>query len=109
MHKTVFTNTWMVVQKARFISIFANEITTVDYQYWLGVHVYLVDGWKRNPILLTLKQLVNGGIVNNLTKVIVDNVLQYGGLSKFDLASKLISFATDGVVIFQGAKSGVTT
>jgi hypothetical protein len=62
--------------------------------------VYLVDGLKRNPILLTLQQLVNGGIVNNLTKVTMENVLQYGRLSKFDLASKLISFGSNGVSIF---------
>ncbi len=39
----------------------------------------------------------------------MDNVLQYGGLLEFNLASKLISFSVDGVLIFQGAKSGVTT
>jgi hypothetical protein len=99
----------MVIQKARFISISINEVTIVDCQPWLGVHVQLVDGWKCNPILLTLEQLVNGGIVNNLTKVIVDNVLQYGGLSKSDLVSKFISFGVDGTSIFQGAKIGVTT
>jgi hypothetical protein len=44
----------MVIQKARFISTSIDEVTTMDSQPWLGVHVYLVDGWKRNPILLTL-------------------------------------------------------
>ncbi len=53
--------------------------------------------------------MVNGGIVNNLTKVIMENVLQYGGLSKSNLASKLISFGVDGVSVFYGAKNGVTT
>jgi hypothetical protein len=98
----------MVIQKARFISIFINEVTITDCQSWLGVHVYCVDGWKRNPILLSLDQLVNGGIADNLTNIIVDNVLQYGGLSKFDLVSKFISCGVDGVSIFQGAKIGVT-
>jgi hypothetical protein len=78
IHKIVFTNTQMVVQKLRFISIFVDEDTTMDSQSWLGV--YLVDGWKHNPILLTLEQLINSGTIDNLTKVIMDNVLQYGGL-----------------------------
>jgi hypothetical protein len=39
--------------------------------------VYLIDGWKCNLILLTLEEVVNGGTMNNFTKVIVDNVLQY--------------------------------
>ncbi len=92
MHKIMFTNTWMAIQKVRLIFIFANEVTTMDFQSWLSVHVYLVDG--------TLEQLVNGGTTNNLTKVIVDNVLQYERLSKFDLVSKLISFGANGVLVF---------
>jgi hypothetical protein len=53
--------------------------------------------------------LVNVGITDNFTKVKVDNVGQYGGLSEFDLVSKLISFGVDRVSIFQSVKSGVTT
>jgi hypothetical protein len=53
--------------------------------------------------------LVNGGITNNFKKVIVDNVFQYRGLLEFDLVSKLISFGANGILIFQGVKSGVTT
>jgi hypothetical protein len=33
MHKIVFTNTQMVIQKSRFIFISTNEVTTVDYQF----------------------------------------------------------------------------
>jgi hypothetical protein len=46
MHNIVFIN--MVVSKARFISIFVDEVISMDCQSWLGVHVYLVDGWKCN-------------------------------------------------------------
>jgi hypothetical protein len=35
----------------------------------------------------------------------VDNVVQYGGLLEFDLASKLISFGVDRVLIFLSVKS----
>jgi hypothetical protein len=44
MHKIVFTNTRMVVPKAKLIFISIDEVTIVDCQSWLGVHVYLVDG-----------------------------------------------------------------
>ncbi len=30
--------------EARFIFIFVNEVTIVDYQSWLAMHVYFVDG-----------------------------------------------------------------
>jgi len=81
----------------------------VDCQSWLGVHVYLVDGWKHNPILPTLEQLINGGAIDNFKKVIVDNVLQYGGLLESDLVSKLISFGANGILVFHGVKNVVTT
>ncbi len=72
----------------------------MDCQSWLGVHVYLVNGWKHNLVLLNLEQLVNGGIANNFKKVIVDNMFQYGGLLKSDFVSKLISFGADGISNF---------
>ncbi len=39
----------------------------------------------------------------------MDNVFQYGGLLESYLASKLKKFGVDGVLVSQGAKSGVTT
>ncbi len=36
------------------------------------------------------------------------SLLTYNGLSKFDLASKLVCFGVDGVTTFQGSKIGVT-
>jgi hypothetical protein len=44
MHKIVLTNTQMAIQKTRFISTSIDEVTIVDCQSWLGVHVYLFDG-----------------------------------------------------------------
>ncbi len=35
------------------------------------------------------------------------SLLYYGGLSKTNMASKLIMFGVDGVLIFQGAKTNV--
>ncbi len=48
-------------------------------------------------------------IANNLIKVIMRSLLQYGSLFNIDLASKLINFGVDGVLVFQGAKIGVIT
>ncbi len=80
MHKIVLINTWMVVQKTRLIFIYVDEVTIVDFQSWLGFHVYFVVCWKRNLVLLTLEHLINDGNIDYFTKVIMDNVLQYGGL-----------------------------
>jgi hypothetical protein len=46
---------------------------------------------------------VNDVIIDNCTKVIVGNVLQFGGLSKF------IGFGVHGVLFFKEPKISVTT
>jgi hypothetical protein len=54
-----------------------------------------------------IQQVLEGSNVNNLLKVIVDSLLTYDGLSKFDLVFKLVCFATNGVISFQGSKTSV--
>jgi hypothetical protein len=53
--------------------------------------------------------VVNSGITDNLTKVIMHSVPQYGGLLESNPVLKLVSFGANGVLVFQGAESGVTT
>jgi len=43
---------------------------------------------------------VNDVTIDNCTKVIVSNVLQFVGLSKFKLVSIFISFGVRGVLFF---------
>jgi len=71
--------------------------------------VYVVEGWKYIPILLTLEQVLFCGTANNLTKVIVTSLLQNGGFSDTHLVLKLISFGANGVLVFQGVKISVIT
>lgn len=63
---------------------------------------------KGIAILLNLKRLVGGGATNNLTNVL-NSLLVYRGLIMEDISSKLISFVCDGVTMFIGVHSGVTT
>jgi hypothetical protein len=37
-------------------------MTTINNQSWVNARVYLVDGFKRIPILLNLERLIGGGI-----------------------------------------------
>jgi hypothetical protein len=64
----------------------------------------VVEGWKHIPILLTLEQMLSSAIIDNLMKMIMASLLQYGGLHETNLTSKSISFGVDGVQIFQEAK-----
>lgn len=52
-----------------------DEITTINYQNQISVHVFIIKGWKWIPILLTLQQVVNGFLENNPMNLIVDVLL----------------------------------
>jgi len=75
-----------------------DEVTTINCQRLIVVRMYVVEDWKHIHILLTLEQVLFGAIANNLTKVIVGSVLQYGGLFETNLVSKLISFGANGAL-----------
>jgi hypothetical protein len=95
------------MQKSLFISMSCDEVTTIDNQSWLFVHVYVTNEWKRVSILLNLQRVVDGAIFNNLTSVIMKSLMEFGGLSEIDLVNKLVYFGANGITIFQGVKNGV--
>jgi hypothetical protein len=81
MHDFVFWSTYLAMQKAWFIFVFYNEVTTIDNQSWILTHVYVVERWKRLQILLTLQQVLKGSNADNLTKVIMDYLFTYSDFS----------------------------
>jgi len=73
-----------IVQSARIISISADEIITVDNTSWLGVHVYVMDDWKRVLHLLHLSP-VSDGTADHLTSTIIYSLL--GGRANLQVHS----------------------
>ncbi len=60
-----------------------------------------------HPILLTLEQILNGGITNILTIMIMVSVLQIGGLFKSNFVLKLINFGANGFWFSKVLKQGL--
>lgn len=83
------------------------EVTTVDNSSWILVHAYFVKKWIRVPYLVTLKHLVGGATVDNLTEEIVKSIELGGGLDVDAIARRLLCFGADGVSAFQGAHTSV--
>jgi len=96
----------LVVQLIKFLHVSIDEAIVMDCHGWIVVHLYVVEGWKHIPILLNWNKCC-WCYCSNLTKVIMGNLLQYGGLSKIDLVSKLINLGANGMLAFLGAKFGV--
>jgi hypothetical protein len=109
LHACVLVALKVVIQSARIISISADEVTAVDNTSWVGVHVYAMRSWERMPYLLHLSSGSESSTSDHLTNVIMHALLDEGGLSCEEIASKLVCFGGDGVSTFQGTKTGVTT
>jgi len=55
MHNIVLQAIKECVQKNKIISLNCDEVTTIDNQSWLSMHVYVTNLWKQIPILLNLQ------------------------------------------------------
>ena len=93
---------------ARYFAITVDEVTSVDNQSWMSIHIYVMKDWIRQPYLLGLKCVTDGGSASNLTEVIVEAMKTDGGISRRTVAEKFVSFGADGVSVFQGSRTGVT-
>ncbi len=80
------------------------KVSTIDNQFWLSLHYYVVQNWVRIPILISLNMMLEGSSSDNLTKVIMEALTIGGGLQKYQIAQKLICFGVDGVNVFKGTK-----
>jgi hypothetical protein len=61
MHGVLLEATKTTFVVTSFITISANEVTTIDNNKWLSIHLYVMQNWKRIPILLCVE------IVNTFT------------------------------------------
>jgi hypothetical protein len=110
MARVVSDKTRADLAKANYISASADEVTTVDGSTWLSVHVYVCQNFMRVPILLSLQHVTEGSNTDNLTDMISTSLSYHGGMDgEGSVAEKLICFGADGAVVFQGARSGVTS
>jgi hypothetical protein len=89
-----------VISQARYFAISADEVTTVDHESWLSVHIYLCIGFSRVSILLGLFRLVEGNGASAVKEAIVSCMSCHGGLTDNDVAERMVSFGADGVSVF---------
>jgi hypothetical protein len=59
LHCIVFTTTKARVHGARCLAISCDEMTTIDIESWINIHVYFVGCFKLILILVDLERLVD--------------------------------------------------
>ncbi len=68
-----------------YYKIYLIIVDEMIIHHWIFIqdwhYVYVVEGWKQIPILLTLEQILSEGIVHNLTKMIIWQMCcKFGGI-----------------------------
>jgi hypothetical protein len=101
-------HTKKILAEARFNAISADEVTTVDQESWLSVHIYISTGFSRVPILLSLSWLVEGNTAVAVKETILTSLNWHRRLVDNVVAKRLICFREDGVSVFQGYRTGIT-
>jgi hypothetical protein len=108
MAKVVSKKTMHVISDANFLSISADEVTSVDNTSWLSLHIYACQSWKRVLMLLSLHRMVDGGRADVVREMIMSSLVVHGDLSERQIVEKLVCFGADWVSTFQGSRNGVT-
>jgi hypothetical protein len=108
MSVVLANHTKKVISQARFFAISADEVTTIDHESWLSVHIYVCIGFKRVSIMLGLFRLVEGNGATAVKEAISTCISWQAGFSESVVAERLVCFGADGVSVFQGARAGVT-
>jgi hypothetical protein len=65
MHCIVMQSIKVVVQKVKYIVVGCDEVITIN-QSWGIVHVYIVDGFKKMPLLMNFERVLTKSTIDNL-------------------------------------------
>ena len=108
LFNVVQARTKEVVSTAPYFSITCDEVTTLDNQSWISMHVYTIQDWERVPLLLCLQRVTEGGGADNITKMILGALTNEGGLTPHQIRDRFMAFGADGASVLQGKRNGVT-
>lgn len=85
----------------QYLALTCNKLIIIDTQSWVSIHAYIVEDGIQSSNLISFECVTEGGNANNLTKVIMNVLQSEGGVFKFNIALKLLSFGIDGVNILK--------
>jgi hypothetical protein len=109
MNNLLLQSIWNVIVVVNFIFVNVNEVTMINSASWISIHLYVVHGWKRIPLLICVKKVDVQRIGQNVFILISKMLMTFGGGNVEKLKSKLISISSHGNNVFQGSQVGVTT
>jgi hypothetical protein len=80
------------IQGAKFFTVSADEVTTIDNETWISVTMYYVSDFARESMNVALEHIDEGATSNNLMKVIMKAIQWLTSMSREEIASKMMAF-----------------
>jgi hypothetical protein len=80
MNNVVLATTKAAIQKVNFIFVNCHEVTSIDNQSWISMHIDVVEDFKRTPIFVNFQHVTRGTNANNLTIFMKNFVVEFEGL-----------------------------
>jgi hypothetical protein len=71
--------TLKAIQSTKFLAISCDELTTIDNGFWICIRVYVAESLVRFPMLLQVKQIINGLGSSNFIEIILVALMNVGG------------------------------
>lgn len=85
MHSVLLDVTKDAFTSIAYIGIFIDEVMTINNTQWLSIHLYVVQAWKRIPILLCVETVKVFITSDNIFALMVETCLDFGGLGLEEL------------------------
>jgi hypothetical protein len=108
MHKVLLEATKVTLVVTSFIPVSVNEVIVIDNTQCLSIHLYVVQQWKRIPILLSMEIVNMFATSNNILVFMLKCLLKFRRLRLEEFCEKLVNIGCNGSSMFQGHKTGVT-
>ncbi len=89
MHGIILEATKFAIGIAQYLSLTCDEVSIIDNQSWLLIHVYVVQNWLRISNFLSLEHVMVGLGANNLTLVFMQALIHQRGLTKELISNRL--------------------
>lgn len=97
------------VAGANFISLSCDEVTAKDSCGFLGIHLYRMNNWRREPMFLDLPQVLQNCDAAYVSELAHTSMIAVAAMSPIAIQSKLVCCACDGASVMQGSHSGFIT
>ncbi len=105
MHHIALITIEEIILDSILLSIFVDEVITINNQSWISIHCNVMIGFNRVAILFILECLVEGGNSTNIKTIIFFALMMYGGLFQNQIVKCLVCMRIDSVSTFQGVRS----